>query len=91
MCVREGKKTMVILLSVKEVLATTGLHSRIYVWRLAKAGRFPAPLRLPGDRKHQYFRQDEVIAWKAERAAWKAECAKRALNRARAVDSRVAS
>ena len=78
---------MVILLSMKEVLKATGLRSRIYVWRLAKEGKFPAPLQLPGDCKHQYFRQDQVIAWAAERRAWKTECAKRAraLNRKVAV------
>ncbi len=76
--VRQGReKTMVILLSMREVLAATGLSSRIYIWRRIKEGRFPAPVRLPGDRKHQYFRQDQVIAWTAEREAWKRECAKR--------------
>ncbi len=78
-CVRQGKeKIMVVLLSVKEALKATGLSSRIHVWRLAKEGRFPAPVRISGDKKHRYFLQSEVIAWAAERAAWKAECAKRA-------------
>ena len=72
---------MVILLSVKEVLKATGLSSRIYVWRLAKEGRFPAPVRISGDKKHRYFRQEQVIAWAAERAAWKRDTAKRARNR----------
>ncbi len=83
MCAGEKEKQMVILLSVKEVLKLTGLKSRPGVWRLVKDGKFPAPLRLPGDVKHRYFRQDEVIAWKAERAAWRAECAKRSRIRAR--------
>ena len=77
---------MVILLSVKEVLKLTGLKSRPGVWRLVKDGKFPAPLRLPGDVKHRYFRQDEVIAWRAERELWKAERAKRVIRRARSVD-----
>lgn len=80
---QEKEKIMVVLLSMKEALIASGMLSRIHLWKLSKEGKFPAPLRLPGDRKCQYFRQDEVIAWKAERAAWKAECAKRSLSRAR--------
>lgn len=74
---------MVILLSMKEALTASGMSSRIYLWRLAKEGRFPAPLRIPGDKKHRFFRQDEVVAWKAERELWKAERAKRSRIRAR--------
>ena len=81
MCVREGKETMVILLSVKEVLKATGLSSRPYVWRRIKEGRFPAPVRISGDRKHQYFRQEEITAWTAEQAARKRDTAKRARSR----------
>ncbi len=77
--VRQGKeKTMVILLSVKEVLKATGLSSRPYVWRRIKEGRFPAPVRISGDRKHQYFRQEEITAWMVAREIWKGDCAKRA-------------
>ena len=81
---QEKEKTMVVLLSMKEALTASGMSSRIYLWRLAKEGKFPAPLRLPGDKKHRYFRQDEVIGWRAERDLWKAECAKRAQARKRA-------
>ena len=70
---------MVILLSVKEVLAVTGLSSRAYIWRLIKEGRFPVSVQISGDRKHQYFRQDSVLAWKAKYLDWKRDTAKRAL------------
>ena len=76
---------MVILLSVKEVMAATGLGSRPYIWRRIKEGRFPAPVRISGDKKHQFFRQEEITGWMAEREVWRAGCANRARSRNRKV------
>lgn len=72
---------MVVLLSVKEALKVAGMSSRIYVWKLAKEGRFPAPVRISGDKKHRYFLQNEVVAWAVEREARKRERAKRSRSR----------
>lgn len=70
---------MVVLLSVKEVLKLTGLSSRSYIWRLIKEGKFPPSVQISGDCKHQYFREDSVLAWKAKYLDWKRDTAKRAL------------
>ncbi len=52
------------LLSVKQVQAATTL-SRTTLWRMARAGTFPAPVRLSPGRVA--WRQDEVDAWVASR------------------------
>ena len=70
------EKTMVILMNVREVMAAIGI-SRVHIWRRVKEGRFPAPVRISGDKKHRYFRQEEITAWAVEYAAWKRGTAKR--------------
>ena len=71
---------MLTLLNLKEVLKATGL-SRVHIWGRIKAGRFPASMKVPGDTKHLYFRQDQVNTWIANHAAWKKGCASRSRSR----------
>ena len=67
---------MLTLLNLKDVLKATGL-SRVHIWGRIKAGTFPASVRLSDERKHLYFRQDQVKKWIKDHAAWKRACAKR--------------
>lgn len=67
---------MLTLLTLPEVLKLTGL-SRVRIWGRIKAGRFPASMKVPGDTKHLYFRQDQVKAWVKDHTAWKKRAAAR--------------
>ncbi|MDE0476116.1 MAG: AlpA family phage regulatory protein [Gammaproteobacteria bacterium] len=55
---------MPALISYKEVSERTGLH-RASIWRAVRAGRFPAPVRLRGQRVA--FVEEEVRDWIAAR------------------------
>ena len=68
---------MVILLTLPEVLAVTGL-SRVRIWGRIQAGTFPKSINLSDKPKALWFRQDQIKKWCREHAAWKRACAKRA-------------
>lgn len=48
--------------SPKQVAALTSL-SRVTIWRMAKAGKFPAPVRIAPGRVG--FRHSDIVAWQA--------------------------
>ena len=52
------------ILTYKQVAALTGLH-RASIWRAVRAGRFPAPVKLQGNRVG--FVEAEVREWVGSR------------------------
>ena len=49
------------IINYNEVIRLTG-QSRAGIWRLVKAGRFPAPIDLGTGRRVGFF-EDEIQAW----------------------------
>ena len=59
-----------VLLSADDLRDFGVRHSRVQLWKLVKAGLFPAPIKISTNRNA--WIHDEVIAWVAERAAERA-------------------
>ena len=65
------------LIDMKQTSALTGLQ-HLYLRRMIRAKKFPAPVRIVGNRTRLFFNVKEVRAWIKTHAAWKADCAIRA-------------
>ena len=65
------------LIDMKQTAALTGLH-HLYIRRMIRAKKFPAPVRIVGSRTRLFFNVKEVRAWIKTHAAWKADCVIRA-------------
>jgi prophage regulatory protein len=59
-----------VLLSADDLRDFGVRHSRVQLWKLVKAGQFPAPIKISTNRNA--WIHDEVIAWVEARAAERA-------------------